>query len=194
MTSSISIHATWQRRGKLITLAIILSLFSATAYASSVVFDATGTFDNGNTLSGTLTIDTITGNPVSADLMVSGHSAAYTTLQFQGTWPQTSPFMTELSFGNGEATDNYLTFLFEPVSLVGYTGGPLCGTNPAVCQDSTLIYRSSLATFSGGSVFNFSDLVSGSLTSASAPEPGGAALLSVGIASLAGIARRRWLR
>ena len=166
------------------------AVLTPAAGANSVVFTASGVFDNGDTLSGEVTIDTSTGTPLSADLMVSGHPDPYNVIVGQTTWPPATPFMTELNFFNGQPTDNYLTFLFEPASMVGYTGGLLCGVVTANCQGQGLIYRSSYATESGGFVSNFVELNSGALA---APEPGTLLLFGSGLIGAAGALRRKLL-
>lgn len=168
------------------------ALLTPVAGANAVVFTASGVFDNGDTLSGEVTIDTITGNALSANLMVSGHPDPFAFVA-QGTWPPVTPFMTELSFLNGQSTDNLLTFLFEPDSLVGYTGGLLCGLVTANCQGQGLIYRSSYATDSSGLVTNIVELNSGALAPAPAPEPGSLLLFGSGLIGAAGALRRKLL-
>jgi len=178
-----------------------LRLFAAAAsillpatFASPVEFLASGTFENGQALSGEVTIDTATGKALSADLKVSGIPADFTLLVGQEIWPQSpnTPFMTELNFENGLSTDNFLTFLFQPDSLVNYAGGPLCGTSPADCQGpfqgQILTYRSTYATATGPYVSGFHDLVSGALTPV--PEPA-TVLTIVAPAALVVFRRRR---
>lgn len=140
------------------------------------MFSASGTFENGTSLSGVITIDTATGLVVSGDLAVSGSPADFTAMELQRTWPPSSPFLSEVELGNGQATNNLLILLFPPVSLVGYSGGVLCGVSPAVCQDATLTYRSNISTESNGFSSNFIALTEGGLSPARAPEPAPGAL------------------
>ena len=170
------------------------SILLPAAVASPVEFLASGTFETGQTLSGEVTIDTATGAALSGDLKISGISSDFTLLDLQRTWPPSpdTPFMTELEFQNGLASNNLLTFLFQPDSLIGYPGGVLCGSTPAVCQGPAdgqiLTFLSNYATLSGGFVTDFHDLTSGSLTPA--PEPA-TILMIVAPAAIVLFRRRR---
>jgi hypothetical protein len=162
-------------------LIILATLLLHSAYAAPVLFSATGVFQNGAVLSGVLTIDTATGSAVGADLAVSGIAAHFTTFVLQRTWPPSSPFLSETIFKNSQSTNNELIFLFPPVSLIGYTGGVLCGLNPAVCQDQTLTYLSNFNTQdSNGFSTNFVDLNYGPLQAT--PEPSTWAMCLIGLA------------
>jgi hypothetical protein len=178
--------------------AVTLTVMSPLAHASLVSFTASGNFTNGATLSGSVSIDTATGLIGSADLAISGNAAHFTTVTLQQTWPPASPFLTEFEFSNGQATDNLLTFLFPPSSLVGYTGGILCGTsNDPSCFDGTLHYVTNFATkMPDGTIpaNSFVQLVSGDLTSAAVPEPSSLFLLGTGALGCLGSLRRKWSR
>ena len=145
-------------------------LLAAATYAAPLTFIATGTFHDGEALGGSVVIDTATGLALSADLTLSGSSSHFTTLLLQRTWPPSSPFLSELIFQNADLTNNQIVFLFPPVSLVGYTGGALCGLT-ANCQDSALTYFSNINTVNNGASTNFIELEQGSLEPAQAPEP-----------------------
>jgi hypothetical protein len=126
-----------------LSIALAVGFLSPLAHAAVATFTAGGTFVNGSTLGGFVNIDTATGLISAADLAVSGNAAHFTNIDFQITWPTAGPFLTEFQFNNGQASDNLLTFLFPPVSLVGYAGGILCGTsNDPSCFDGTLHYLS----------------------------------------------------
>jgi hypothetical protein len=164
-------------------------LLIQTVRAGVVDFLASGTFQDGSVLSGTVTIDTTAGVVTAGDLAITGRAVHYTTLNLQRTWPPSSPFLYEVEFLNGQATDNDLTFLFPPVSLVGYSGGILCGIS-TTCHDATLSYFSNLSTLSGGFTSNFIELDSGSL---GAPEPSAGLLILPGLGLVMAGARRRRL-
>jgi hypothetical protein len=170
-------------------IALTAALLGPMAHASVVAFQASGTFQDGSVLSGTMMIDTAAGTVTAGNLAVSGNAAHFTTLDFQRTWPPSSPFLWEVQFDNGQSAANALTFLFPPVSLVGYTGGILCGIN-SICSDQAgLHYLTNISTFSGGFFTNFIDLNSGSLL-ASVPEPSTGAM-SITALALAALALRR---
>ena len=173
-------------------LFILSALALAPAHATAIPFTATGSFQDGSTLSGFVTIDTATGLIGAADLAISGRPVHFTTIALQRTFPLVGPLLTEFEFANGQTTDNLLTFLLPPVSLIGYNGGLLCGTvNAPSCFDGTLHYQSNFATKlqNGGIPANtFVTMTEGSLTPSAVPEPSTWAL-----ACIAGISmvRRR---
>jgi hypothetical protein len=168
-----------------------VALLAPVAHAGVVTFDASGTFQDGSVLSGTMLIDTAIGSITGGDLAVSGNAADFTSLELQRTWPPTSPFLTEVQFGNGRPTANSLTFLFPPVSLVGYTGGIICGISSTCIDQAGLHYFSNISTFDGQFFSNFIDLDSGSLRPAGVPEPSTAVLSLAGLALAALRLRRR---
>lgn len=155
------------------------------ACAGIVVFNASGTFQDGSSLSGTLSIDTIAGAVVSGDLKISGNPADFTTLDAQNPFGSPAPFLYLVYFENGEPTNNWLGLGFPPASLSGYSGGVLCGNIPACSHGVGNGYISSFATLSGGILSNFTDLDAGRLTAT--PEPATWLILLPGLA----LARRR---
>jgi hypothetical protein len=173
------------------SFAFTVALLASVVQAGVVTFDASGTFQDGSVLSGTLVIDTAIGSVTGGDLAVSGNAAHFTTFDLQRTWPPTSPFLTEVQFGNGQPTANALTFLFPPFSLVDYTGGILCGITSTCIDQAGLHYLSNISTFDGQFFFNFIDLDSGSLRPAGVPEPSTAVLSLAGLALSALRLRRR---
>jgi hypothetical protein len=144
------------------------------AHAGLITFLASGIFQDGSTLGGTILIDTTAGSVISGDLTITGHVADFTTFDFQRTWPLASPFLYETSFENGQLTGNNLIFLFPPVSLVGYSGGILCGITTTCLDAANMQYYSNFNTRSGGSSTDFVELDHGSLVAA--PEPSTAAM------------------
>jgi hypothetical protein len=176
-------------------IALAVPFLSPLAHAGVVTFTAAGSFVNGSTLDGFVSIDTATGLISGADLAISGIAAHFTILNLQVTWPPAGPFLTEFQFSNAQASDNLLSFLFPPSSLVGFAGGILCGTsNDPSCFDGTLHYVSSFATKLPDNTIpgnSFVQLVSGSLTLAPVPEPSTIALFLTSLAIAAGGSVRR---
>lgn len=175
--------------------ALAVAFFSPLTHAAVVAFSAVGTFENGSTLNGFVNIDTAIGLISSADLAISGNPAPFTVIDLQIPWPSAGSFLTEFQFSNGQASNNLLTLLFPPLSLVGYAGGILCGTsNDPSCFDGTLHYTSNFATkLPDNSVpgDSFVRLVSGSLSVTPVPEPSTWALSLTGLAIAAGKLVRR---
>jgi hypothetical protein len=106
---------------------------AVTPVRAATVFDLTGTFQDGATISGTLTIDTATGH-VDA-ISVSFLGVTYTSILLQESFTgntaagQTpNPVAYHVAFGTFAfpLIDPYIRGTSAPDSLVGYTGGPLC--------------------------------------------------------------------
>jgi hypothetical protein len=94
-----------------------------------VVFYATGTFGSTGSLTGTVTIDTTTGEAVSVDLAVGGGVAV-----FNGT-----PSTSTNSSGNVVISIGFLTgiqLVIPSTSLKGYAGGSLVGGGPYIADES----------------------------------------------------------
>jgi len=172
-----------------------LALLAASAYASSVTgttFTATGTFDGGDTLSGTITISTVgSGGILSEDLMInSGGTTLYT---FNGTLDifeslgsqeigSTNTYYYNVVFdGTPNTNDPVLNldiYLGGSDNFNGYAGGPLCSDNYSC----------------GGAETSFSvdgdpNLGSGNLSSS--PEPSTALLAFAGAGALAMLRRMK---
>ena len=99
--------------------ALSVFLFCATC-ANAEVFKASGTFDDGATLSGTITVDTSVGTITASDLSVSA--------------PDSVDFVDDIyaQHGNGaeyvfgsKNGDNFLEISLAVGSLVGYTGSQI---------------------------------------------------------------------
>lgn len=184
------------RLDRVVLSAALAAVFlSPLAHAAVVNFTAAGEFVNGSTLSGLVSIDTATGLISDADLAISGNPAHFTTVDIQLTWPPAAPFLTEFRLSNGQASDNLLTLLLPPLSLVGYSGGILCGaSNDPSCFDGALHYTSNFATRLPDNTVpgsSFVQLVSGSLTPTPVPEPSTMMLFLAGSAIVAGRRLRR---
>ena len=110
----------------LFLLGVLLSL-AAQATAAPVVFEASGEFENGWELSGTVTIDTATGKVLSADLSVTG-------------------FDVNLVFDKvAHVLDSYR----GPVTGIGITGGPI------VPSLGITVPGKSLVGYTGSSILSY---------------------------------------
>lgn len=120
-------------------LGLAVSLLLPAAYAAPTSFSVSGIFTSGATLSGIVTIDPSTGTIIGGDLAISGVSADYTSLEAQGVGviPPAQPSFYQAIFDNGQAADNDLGLTFPQQSLVGYSGGALCGFSSLNCPDPT---------------------------------------------------------
>jgi hypothetical protein len=113
----------WALRG-LFLLGVQLYLVSHAA-AAPVVFTASGEFENGWELSGTVTIDTASGKVLSADLSVTEGSVVKYTFDKDVTVPRFSrgPFTTiEISEGSSVPS---LGITVPEKSLVAYSGSSI---------------------------------------------------------------------
>ena len=178
--------------GQLIAFAAALGLSAGYVSAADVTFDASGTFGDGSTLSGSLVIDTALGivQPTGMDLIVSGGttlgasgSLTFDTLSFAGE---------EESYGPGnvwyavEATDSADSGprieldldLVSATNLMNYDGGALCfqadvGNNCGDYVSSWILEESSQDPNLVGTT------PSPALAPSSAPEPASIWLLAV---------------
>jgi hypothetical protein len=149
-------------------LGVLLAL-ARQAAAAPEVFTASGRFEDGS-LSGTLTIDTATGKPLSSDLIVSGSS--YGELTFIGV-PVTSVVQTDstrmrIQGSNAKGEQFTLQLQLRVSTLVGYDGGPI---EPGVKVPNSSYWTPDF--FPGGSVYINTDenLESGFLEPAGSPNP-----------------------
>ena len=150
--------------------------------ANSIVFNAFGTFSNGSTLTGTVTIDTTLGNVTAASLFTTTSGAAGPfTLTSQGVDPS----------GNYSLVTSYpgtffqLILNFSTGTLVGYAGGPFC-SGTTLCNALPNAFEASQLQSGAFQVF----LSTGGLTVPAptpAPEPSSAILLGTGILGLMGM-------
>jgi len=154
-------------RLRLVLAALVIVLFAWCAYAGDTVvtFNASGTFADGATLSGTLTLDTTTGEPMVENLVVSSpDSNTYTvpngvvitsTYQLIFVSPAGLPFTPVLQVTVPAST------------LVGYSGGTLCSTTTTCGAGASI----SAVRAGSGPPYTFDNLTSGSLTPAGAGSP-----------------------
>jgi len=171
--------------------AALIALLAPRAVLADTVFTASGTFSDGSTLSGTVTINTTTGAVTGADLLWTDVAA-----------PLSTDILLGVVFGNlqlsAEDTTGVdyieLDFPFNSQSFpVGYAGGPLCSNSDTAgfCYSDTSLAGANL-TPTPLVVY----LEQGSLTPPAgvpAPEPRGLLLLSIGLLGLMGVIRRKRL-
>lgn len=157
-----------------IVLALAALVLLAGPGRADLVLDINGTFDDGLTLSGTLTIDTVVGNIIAADLNVPPIGNNLTDINSQG---QLGPneYGVEVILSPWENVDVELELLTP--SLVGYSGGAL-----ASIQDPSGVpgHQESLYSLN----FQYSKLESGSAIAPVVPTPEPSTIVSASVAVL----------
>lgn len=153
------------------TVGLVLLCIAATATeAHATVFSATGTFDTGATLGGTLTIDTGVGTITGLDLTISGVGVFDDLISQDNLGP---PLFYNVVVNDTTVNEQFL-FGIHADSLVGYTGGDLCSEATGDCLAS--------AYYPIFNIFDQTSLVSGELQAlASIPEPASAFLYTAGL-------------
>jgi hypothetical protein len=151
-------------------------LFVASA-DTITTFNVTGTFSNGATLAGTITINTTFGTITGASLVAgaSEFSFADLVISMPFAFPFGHEFLAQFVTSPFVASPGSLSLFIPGDSLIGYTGGALC-SNSVPCLES-----------SGGVG---ASLTSGSLSVAAVPEPSELILLSAGLIGLGFVARK----
>ena len=165
-------------------LACALLITGVAARADSV-FIASGAFDDGSRLSGTLTIDPTTGLITGSDLILTGASS-YTFVNILNQSYTQSPGDYNVEDRDASSTDDFNFALPDPsqMPLINYAGGTICSIkNP--CPDGRGSNLFDLTTNGGGP-----SLVSGTLTAVT-PEPSSLVLLGSGVLGVAGVLKRR---
>jgi hypothetical protein len=121
-------------RGYPIAAAIALMIGVAAPQARATVFQAAGTFSDGATLSGSITIDTLTGTVTSSALTITGSSQFYFDTVVSQQDFGTPLFYTVLT-QNPSGQEAFL--LGIPLdSLVSYAGGEMCDDSIGTCLSS----------------------------------------------------------
>ncbi len=166
-------------------LALLIGALSpVSARADILTFDASGIFDGGYALGGTVTIDNTLGTIVASNVVIGGAPALpnpdlFTTILAASPTPLgggTFDFNVEDSLGN-----IFSSGLTAP-TLVGFSGGVFCSEQtPNSCG-------SALEDFSNG--FSFYELQSGTLSLTPAvPEPSTWIMMILGFCGLVVMAR-----
>jgi hypothetical protein len=177
------------RKSLWVVLAVLLLVVGVpSAYADTVTtFDATGTFGDGSTLTGTVMIDITNGLVTAVDLSVgSPGDLGPLTAFVQSTIATNTATAVDVT-GTGGAE---LFLLLPDGSLIGYGGSDLCSTTE-VCTVFGAF------SFYGKSGMLVSALISGNLTEATTgvttPEPSSMFLLTTGLLGLVGALRHKRL-
>ncbi len=173
-----------------IRLLAVASLFAAlTVAANADTFALTNyTFASGATATGTINIDTNTGQVTSEIITYSGlPSEPFNLIPGVGAIGDYTNAPVDDAAG-----DVFADSLHTPAgSFIGYTGGPAC-SDTDTCDPGGIPDTSGII-FVNASILS-DDLVTGSLTlvpPAATPEPSSLALFGTGVLGLAGMARRR---
>lgn len=159
-------------------LAPVLLASALAAHASTIaVFDASGTFQDGSVLSGTLTINTTTGVITAVDLIIGSPVSSTQTIvaaQIQNLY---GVGQYGVNARNADSTLDFDFGIVDGTSLVGYTGGAITSSN----------------LFNKVTHMAFDPITNGTLTPAAAPEPSSLVLLGTGLLGVCGALRRRFV-
>jgi PEP-CTERM motif len=161
-----------------VLVAVLLSLvvFRSDAFAAPIVFDITGTFENGDLLAGTLTIDTEIGSVTDVDLTIGALEFHHLHLIVLGKQGRTD---VQVDFGPSQP-DPLLRLIFPVANLVGYAGGQVCSAATPSCHPTALLTDPVL------------DLATGSATAVpTVPEPATLTLFGSGLLGVAARFRKR---
>jgi hypothetical protein len=136
-------------------------------------------------------IDTFHGQVTLADITLTGPYPVgpFTTIAFQAPDPNATPSLYGVTLH--DANLDSLILAFPVVSLVGYTGGPLCGVNSGSClvtpPNGTLAFQLTSELFLAGNPNPVDIFSTGSVTQV--PEPPVSALLGTGLVALMAMTR-----
>jgi hypothetical protein len=148
-------------------------LFAAKA---DTIFTVTGTFAGGDTLSGTISINTTSGLVDSGSFLVAGNTYTFSGFQSVEGGSEYLAFFTD-------ASGDHLDIIFPTTSLVGYGGGFLCSTTLGqTCNDPTQF---------GNTGTGITFLAQGNAGGTnSVPEPSSLLLLTGGLVGLGLLSRK----
>jgi len=164
-----------------------LLAFVGQGQASPVLFDASGSFTDGSTLSGTMTIDPTSGLATAEDLFVSGGTSGYASpLEFKLTPPTQADNQGagHVWLDGSDLSNSWqLRVAIASPNLIAYAGGDLVVSS--FPPDGTFF----TAFGEGGA-----NLVSGTLTAVTTPAPPTIVLLASAVLAAGGfhfLRRRR---
>nr|HEV7955404.1 IPT/TIG domain-containing protein [Candidatus Acidoferrales bacterium] len=161
----------------------IVKACAGSAYTHSfATANVNGTFGDGTTLTGTLTIDTTAGTITDASLATTGAEAStFTFANYLAPYSgPDGPTGYAANFNNGSIWLELVLFTSTGPdgmngTLVNYTGGPFCNTQSG-CGDTTAVYDSDTNELSA--------ITSGAITSTPAASYCGSVTLTVNAAGL----------
>ena len=155
----------------------------APVHADVLTFDASGLFDGGYTLGGTVRIDNTLGTVIASNITISGAPALPSPDSFTTILAAAPTQLGTFDFNVEDGSGNIFSSGLTAPTLVGFTGG-------AFCSDQTSnLCGSALEDLSNG--FSFYGLQSGTLSLANAvPEPSTWAMMILGFCGLGVMARR----
>ncbi len=157
---------------RLSMLVFSLAFMGAPVMRATSIFTVSGVFQSGAVMSGTITLDTLSGLGTAADVFLTAPDAnEFTFIQAQFA---PAPGVDILQLSPVAMGVPQLILAFPVADFTGYTGGLLC--SPGVCGGSSNLFTGSSAD----------GLVSGTATQISGvPEPSPAWLIGIGVAGLA---------